>query len=298
MAANGRTVPSQASGARARRDSFGAESRGTRILVRVATWIVLAFLYVPLAIVVVYAFNGTRGQTWPPSAFTLHWFGVTFGNAQFRSALWLSIQAALGATSIALLLGSMAAFAVHRFRFFGRQAISFLLVLPIALPGILTGIALNSAINFSGIPFSLFTIMVGHGTFCIVVVYNNVIARLRRSSGSIVEASKDLGASGWQTFRFVTFPSIAIALVAGGLLAFALSFDEVIVTIFTAGSQETLPLFIYDNIRLPRNRPIVNVVALLVIAASIVPVYLAQRLTRERTGSSDVRAAPIPLSNR
>jgi putative spermidine/putrescine transport system permease protein len=258
-------------------------------LLRVATWLVMSFLYVPLAIVGVYAFNGSRGQTWPPSGFTLHWFGVAFGNAEFRSALWLSVRAAMLATAIALALGSLAAFAVHRFRFFGRQAVSFLLVLPIALPGILTGIALNSAINFSGVPFSLLTIIVGHATFCIVVVYNNVIARLRRSSGSIVEASMDLGASNWQTFRFVTLPNIATALVAGGLLAFALSFDEVIVTIFTAGSEQTLPLFIYNNIRLPRNRPIVNVVALLVVVASIVPVYLAQRLTRER--SPDVVAA-------
>jgi putative spermidine/putrescine transport system permease protein len=266
-----------------RRASTGSESRGVRILFRAATWLVLAFLYIPLAIVVVYAFNGSIGQTWPPSNFTTRWFGVTFGNAQFRSALWLSIQAALGATVLALVLGSLAAFAVHKFRFFGRQTVSFLLVLPIALPGILTGIALNSAINFAGVPFSLITIIVGHATFCIVVVFNNVVARLRRSSGSIVEASMDLGATAWQTFRIVTLPNIVTALVAGGLLAFALSFDEIIVTIFTAGSQVTLPIFIYDNIRLPRNRPIVNVVAMLVILLSIVPVYLAQRMTRERT---------------
>jgi putative spermidine/putrescine transport system permease protein len=281
---------------RRRRPSTGAESRGARILVRVATWFVLAFLYVPLAIVVVYAFNSSRGQTWPPSGFTLHWFGVTFANERFRPALWLSIQAALGATGLALVLGSAAAFAVHRFRFFGRETISFILVLPLALPGILTGIALNSAINLSGIPFSLFTIVVGHATFCIVVVYNNVVARLRRSSGSIIEASMDLGASAWQTFRLVTLPNIATALVAGGLLAFALSFDEVIVTVFTAGSQETLPLFIFNNIKLPRNRPIVNVVAVLVIVLSLVPVYLAQRLSRETRGSVAARTSPPSMS--
>ena len=268
------------------RASTGAESRLARILLRIGTWFVLAFLYIPIGIVVVYAFNGSRGQTWPPADFTLHWFSVTFQNEEFRSSLWLSIQAALGATAISLALGSLAAFAVHRFRFFGRQSISFLLVLPLALPGILTGIALNSAINFSGVPFTLLTIIVGHGTFCVVVVFNNVIARLRRSSGSIIEASMDLGASGWQTFRLVTFPSISTALVAGGLLAFALSFDEIIVTTFTAGAQETLPIFLLNNIKLPRERPIVNVVAMLIVLLSIIPVYLAQRMTRETTSET------------
>ena len=257
------------------------ESRTVRILLRVAAGLVLAFLYVPLAIVVVYAFNKARIQSWPPSGFTTKWFGVAWRNRELRSALWLSIQAAIGATTIALLLGSAAAFAVHRFRFFGREALSFVLVLPIALPGILTGIALNSAINFSGIPFSLLTIIVGHVTFCVVVVYNNVIARLRRTSGSLVEASMDLGADGWQTFRRVTLPSMATALVAGALLAFALSFDEIIVTNFTAGAETTLPIFILNNIRLPRNLPIVNVAAMVVIVLSLIPVYLAQRLIRE-----------------
>ncbi len=257
------------------------ESRGVRILLRVATWFVMAFLYVPLAIVVIYAFNSSRIQTWPPTGFTLHWFAVAWENGEVRSALWLSIQAGIGATAIALVLGSAAAFAVHRFRFFGREAISFVLVLPIALPGILTGIALNTAINTSGIPFSIATIIVGHATFCVVVVYNNVVARLRRSGGSMIEASMDLGADGWQTFRRITAPMIGTALVAGGLLAFALSFDEIIVTKFTAGAEVTLPIFILNNIRLPRNRPIVNVVAMVVILFSLIPIYLAQRLTRE-----------------
>jgi putative spermidine/putrescine transport system permease protein len=257
------------------------ESRTVRIVLRLAAGLVLAFLYIPLAIVVVYAFNKARIQSWPPSGFTMRWFGIAWRNKELRSALWLSIQAGLGATTIALLLGSAAAFAVHRFRFFGRETLSLVLVLPIALPGILTGIALNSAINFSGISFSLATIIVGHATFCVVVVYNNVIARLRRTSGSLVEASMDLGADGWQTFRRVTLPSIGTALVAGALLAFALSFDEIIVTNFTAGAETTLPIFILNNIRLPRNLPIVNVAAMVVIVLSLIPVYLAQRLIRE-----------------
>ena len=257
------------------------ESRTVRIVLRLAAGLVLAFLYIPLAIVVVYAFNKARIQSWPPSGFTMRWFGIAWRNKELRSALWLSIQAGLGATTIALLLGSAAAFAVHRFRFFGRETLSLVLVLPIALPGILTGIALNSAINFSGISFSLATIIVGHATFCVVVVYNNVIARLRRTSGSLVEASMDLGADGWQTFRRVTLPSIGTALAAGALLAFALSFDEIIVTNFTAGAETTLPIFILNNIRLPRNLPIVNVAAMVVIVLSLIPVYLAQRLIRE-----------------
>src|SRR2546426_1309461 len=234
------------------------ESRTVRIVLRVAAGLVLAFLYIPLAIVVVYAFNKARIQSWPPSGFTTKWFGVAWRNKELRSALWLSIQAGLGATTIALLLGSAAAFAVHRFRFFGRETLSLVLVLPIALPGILTGIALNSAINFSGISFSLATIIVGHATFCVVVVYNNVIARLRRTSGSLVEASMDLGADGWQTFRRVTLPSIGTALVAGALLAFALSFDEIIVTNFTAGARETPPLFIPHKTPPPRNLPLAD----------------------------------------
>ena len=123
--------------------------------------------------------------------------------------------------------------------------------------------------------------MIGHATFCIVVVYNNVLARLRRTQTSLIEASMDLGADGWQTFRYVTLPTISTALISGGLLAFALSFDEVIVTTFTAGAQNTLPLWIFGNIRLGQTLPEVNVVVLLVLAVTIVPVVLAQRLTRE-----------------
>jgi putative spermidine/putrescine transport system permease protein len=180
---------------------------------------------------------------------------------------------------------------VHRFRFFGREAISFVFVLPLALPGIITGMALNSFISYAGVSFSLLTIIVGHATFCIVVVYNNVLARLRRTQSSLVEASMDLGADGWQTFRLVTLPVIATALVAGGLLAFALSFDEIVVTIFTAGAQNTLPIWIFGNIRLGQQLPQVNVVVFFVILVTLIPVTLAQRLTRD-TGL--IRRAPAP----
>lgn len=256
-------------------------SRFSRVALTVWAMLIMLFLFVPIALIVVYAFNPSNVQSWPLHGLSTKWFSSTWNNQEMRHAFWLSVRAGLISTAIALLLGSMAAFAVHRFRFFGREAISFLLVLPIALPGIITGMALNSFINFSGIGFSLTTIIVGHATFCIVTVYNNVLARLRRTQASLVEASMDLGADGWQTFRFVTLPMIASALVAGGLLAFALSFDEIVVTTFTAGAQNTLPIWIFGNIRLGQQLPQVNVVVLFVILVSLIPVALARRLTRD-----------------
>jgi putative spermidine/putrescine transport system permease protein len=275
-----------------RRNIGGTEPTGVRTGLQVASFIVLGFLYVPLLIILLYAFNRSRSQAWPIEGLSVHWFEEAWNNQDVRGAFTTSLKAGLGATGIALVLGSLAAFAVHRFRFFGRETITFLLVLPIALPGIVTGMALASAIDIGGdlfgISFSLWTIIVGHATFCIVVVYNNVVARLRRTPSSLVEASMDLGATGWQTFRYVTLPGLMTALVAGGLLAFALSFDEIIVTNFTSGTEITLPKWIFNNLRQPRERPVVNVVAFVVVVASLVPVYIAQRLTRE-TGSSRTR---------
>jgi putative spermidine/putrescine transport system permease protein len=253
-------------------------------LVGLATIAVLVFLYVPIGIIFLYAFNGDRAQTWPIQNWTTHWFGDAFTNESIREALLLSIEVALAATAVALLLGSLASFAVHRFRFFGRDAVSFLLVLPIALPGIVTGMALNATFHTGDIPFGFLTIVIGHATFCVVVVYNNVIARLRRSSPNIEEASMDLGADTWQTFRYVTLPVVRTALLAGGLLAFALSFDEVIVTTFTAGTQETLPIWILANLRLPNQRPLVNVVAVTLIVLSAIPVYLSHRVSSDAGG--------------
>ena len=198
-----------------------------------------------------------------------------------RNALLLSLESATGATIVALVLGTLAALVVHRFRFFGRETVSLLLVLPIALPGIVTGMALNATFNTLHVPFNVWTIVAGHATFCVVTVYNNVIARMRRSSRSIEEASMDLGATTAQTFRYVTLPVVRTALVAGALLAFALSFDEVIVTTFTAGTQETVPIWILNNLRQPNQRPIVNVVAVFLVLLSLLPLYLAQRLTRD-----------------
>jgi putative spermidine/putrescine transport system permease protein len=248
-------------------------------MLRVWVALVLLFLFVPIAIVILYAFNSSNVQSWPMKGLSTRWFSVAWHDPQVRSSLWLSVKAGLLATVVALVLGSAAAFGVHKFRFFGREAVSLFLVLPLALPGIITGIALNSAFSFAGIDLSLLTIVIGHATFCIVVVYNNVIARLRRVSGSLVEASMDLGARPWQTFRFITLPSLSTALVSGALLAFALSFDEVIVTTFTAGAQNTLPLWIFGAIRLGQQLPEVNVVVLGVLVLTIIPVFISARLT-------------------
>src|SRR3954451_12763993 len=255
------------------------ETRATRIALGVWVALVLAFLYIPIGVICLYAFNASNVQSWPIAGLTTKWFSPAIHNGDLQQALGLSLKAAALATLIALVLGTAASFGVHRFRFFGREAISFLLVLPIALPGIITGMALNSFFSFWGVDLSYLTIVVGHATFCIVIVYNNVVARLRRTSSSLVEASMFLGADGWQTFRRVTLPMISTSLVAGGLLAFALSFDEVIVTTFTSGAQNTLPLWIFGKIRLGHELPEVNVVVLWVLAATILPVILAQRLT-------------------
>jgi putative spermidine/putrescine transport system permease protein len=256
-----------------------------RWLLRAATATVLAFLYIPIAVIALYAFNAERIQVWPIRQFSTQWFGSAWDNPSVRAALGLSIQVGLLSSLIAIVLGSLAAFAVHRFRFFGREVFSLALVLPIALPGIITGLALNASARTAGISFSTFTIVLGHATFCIVVVYNNVIARLRRTSRNIEEASMDLGADTWQTFRYITFPVIRTAVLAGGLLAFALSFDEIVVTTFTAGTQETIPIWIFNHLRQANQRPIVNVVALVLILLSTIPVYLASRLTTG-TGTS------------
>jgi putative spermidine/putrescine transport system permease protein len=254
------------------------ESGGLRVALRIWVGLVLAFLFLPIALIVLYAFNSSNIESWPISHFSVHWFAVAWQDAQVRSAFLLSVRVGLVATVLALLLGSAVAYALYRFRFFGREAISFLLVLPLALPGIITGIALNSFFSFTGIQLGTLTIVIGHTTFCIVVVFNNLIARLRRTPGSLAEASMDLGGRGWQTLRFVMLPMTATALISGALLAFGLSFDEVIVTVFTAGAQNTLPLWIFGAIRLGQQLPEVNAVVSIVILLTIIPVVLAARL--------------------
>jgi putative spermidine/putrescine transport system permease protein len=253
----------------------------TRVFLRIWAVLILLFLFVPILLIFFYAFNTSNIETWPIPGLTTKWFVSTWNDENVRNALVVSLQAGLAATAIALVLGSCAAFAIHRARFFGREVVSLLFVLPLALPGIITGIALNAFFSFNSISLSLATIVVGHTTFCIVVVYNNVLARLRRTQGSLVEAAMDLGANGFQTFRDITLPLISTAVVAGCMLAFALSFDEVIVTTFTAGQQQTLPIWMLGELLRPRQRPVTNVVAVFVILLTFGPILMAYYLTRD-----------------
>ena len=258
------------------------ESPLTRFFVRLGAGVTLFFIYFPLVVIALYAFNEQVTQQWPIQDWSTKWFSVAFHNESVRAALKNSVIAGLVATAVALVLGTLASLAIARYRFFGREAVTFVVILPIALPGIVTGLALQGTIEDVlgplGVRFGLATIVIGHATFCVVVVYNNVLARLRRTAGNLDEASADLGADSWQTFRYVMFPQMRTALLAGGLLAFTLSFDEIIVTIFTAGAIQTLPIWMYATLFRPTELPIVNVVALFMILLSIIPVYFAQKL--------------------
>jgi len=247
-----------------------------------ATLLVFLFIHIPIVFIILYAFS-TDEKTFqfPIPGFTLKWFGVAWERKDIWDAIWLSVQVASISTLLALILGTLATLGVYRSQFFGKEVISFLVILPIALPGIVTGISLRSAMNLFGIPFSTWTIVIAHATFCIVTVYNNVLARLRRSSHSLVEASMDLGATPFQTFRYVILPNIATALLAGGMLSFALSFDEVIVTTFTAGQQSTVPIWMLTEFIRPRQRPVTNVVAVFVIIVTTLPILAAYFLTKE-----------------
>ena len=250
----------------------------SRWALRLATGLVLVFIYLPILLIILQAFNPNRAASWPPSGFSLRWVEIALENDGLRQAMWASFVAALGATVVALVLGTLTAMAVARYRFFGRETMSFVVLLPIALPGIVTAVALRSTFTGLDVPLGMFTIIVGHATFCIVIVYNNVLARERRTARSLEEASMDLGADTLQTFRRITLPQLGTALVAGALLAFALSFDELIVTNFLAGGVKTLPIWILQNFRLANQSPVVNVAAMFAIILSIIPVYIAQRV--------------------
>lgn len=247
-----------------------------------AAWFGALYLNLPILFIVLYGFTtDDASYSFPPPGLTTQWFAVTWARADFWEALWLSMEVAFASMLIAILLGTFAAAAMYRFRFFGKEAVTLLILLPIALPGIVTGISLRSAFSLGDVPFSYFTIVLGHATFCIVVVYNNAIARLRRSSPALIEASMDLGADTFQTFRHVILPNLATALLAGGMLAFALSFDEIIVTTFTAGQQETLPIWMFSELSRPRQRPVTNVAAIFVMIITFIPILAAYYLTRD-----------------
>jgi putative spermidine/putrescine transport system permease protein len=241
----------------------------------------LLFLHLPILLIFLYAFTTEeRTYQFPPPGLTTQWFGVAWAREDIWPPLYLSLKVAAISTVLAMILGTLAAAAMARARFFGRDQISLLILLPIALPGVITGMSLRSAFGVMDIPFSTWTIVLGHATFCIVIVYNNAVARMRRLSGGILEASADLGANAFQTFRYILLPNLGSALLAGGMLAFALSFDEVIVTTFTAGQQSTLPIWMLNELVRPRQRPVTNVVAIVVFAATFVPILIAYYLTR------------------
>jgi putative spermidine/putrescine transport system permease protein len=261
-----------------------SDQQASRLL-RAAAWGGIAFLHLPILIVALYAFNTeTSAFSFPLKGFTLHWFADAWARDDMLMAAWLSIRVAVLATLLALVLGTLASLALYRRRFFGKEAVTFALILPIALPGIITGIALLAAFQTAHLDMGFWTIAIGHGTFCVVIVYNNVVARLRRMPGSLIEASMDLGADGWQTFRHVVLPQIATALLAGAILAFALSFDEIIVTTFTAGQAHTLPIWLLNQLSRPRDVPVTNVVALMVMAITMIPILGAWYLTRDTEG--------------
>ena len=255
---------------------------------KLSVWAGVLFLHIPLALIILYAFSSEdKSYVFPPPGLTTQWFAVALERQDVWDAMKLSFQIALWATAIAMVLGTLAAGALARTPFFGREAINLLLILPIAMPGVITGISLRSAYHAMDIPFSFWTIVIGHATFCVVVVYNNAVARLRRISPSLLEASMDLGANWFQTFRYVLLPQLGTALLAGGLLAFALSFDEVIVTTFTAGQQTTLPIWMLQELIRPRQRPVTNVVAVIMIALTFIPIVAAYWLTKADEDSNN-----------
>ena len=244
----------------------------------------LLFLHLPILLIFLYAFTTEeKSYQFPPPGLTTEWFAVAWNREDIWPPLWLSLRVAAMSSAMALILGTLCAAAMSRAKFFGRDSISLLIILPIALPGIITGMSLRSAFALGGIPFSTWTIVLGHATFCIVIVYNNAVARFRRLGPSLSEASADLGATAFQTFRHVILPNLGTALLAGGMLAFALSFDEVIVTTFTAGQQKTLPIWMLDELVRPRQRPVTNVVAIVVVVATFLPILGAYLLTERGT---------------
>lgn len=257
-------------------------SERSPLLLRIATWGGILFLHFPVLIIGLYAFSKEDAAfSFPPSGLTVHWFSVAAGRGDIFDAVTLSLKIASLATLLALILGTMAAAALWRRDFFGKNSLSFLLILPLTIPGIITGISLLTAFRELGLEPGFMTIVIGHATFCVVIIFNNVIARMRRISWSQIEASMDLGADGWQTFRYIVMPNLRSALLAGGMLAFALSFDEIIVTTFTAGHERTLPLWLLNQLGRPRDVPVTNVVALLVMLVTTIPILGAWWLTRD-----------------
>jgi len=259
-----------------------------RSVLRAVAYLGLAFLHLPLVFIAVYAFNTeSSGYAFPLPGVTVDWFVKAVARDDIRQAVLLSLGVAGMATLIAMVLGTLTAIALNRDHFFGKNAMTTMLIMPIALPGIVTGIALLAAFKMLDVNPGFWTIVIGHATFCVIMVHNNVVARLRRLPGRLMEASMDLGADTLTSIRHVILPQMATALMAGGILAFALSVDELIVTTFTAGSDKTLPIWLMGQLGRPRDVPITNVVALLMMLATAPLIVLAWRLTQDGDASAN-----------
>ncbi len=248
----------------------------------IASALVYAFLYLPLVVVVLYSFSATKVNAWPIKGYTLDWYRELMVDRGIHESVRLSLFVGLIAASIAVVLGTLTAFALDRYDFPGKQAIRFFVVLPIVLPGIVTGVAMLSFFTVMGWQLSRWTIIAGHATFCITLILNNVIARLGQIPRTLTEASADLGAKPWGTFWRVTFPLVRPAILAGAILAFTLSFDEVIVTFFLTGREKTLPLLIWGRLRQGIS-PEINAAATVIIIVSLAGVLLSNRLSRQAT---------------
>ncbi|MGR3315106.1 ABC transporter permease [Roseovarius indicus] len=248
--------------------------------------LVMAFLYVPIWILIIYSFNDNRTLTWPLTGFTTHWYEQLIRNEQLLTAIGNSFYVASCSTVLTLLVGVPAALALHRLRFPGKNVFRRLLLLPIALPGIVTGISMLNMFKMFGFNLSLETVILGHATALLAVVVTQVFARLQRLPKSLAEASSDLGANPLQTFIHVTLPNIRTALIGAGLLSFVLSFDEIPVTFFLTGRDNTLPMYIYSTMRRGVT-PEINAVGTIIVLMSLILIIISVVFTvRDRTSKA------------
>jgi spermidine/putrescine transport system permease protein len=247
--------------------------------------LVYAFLYLPLIVIVLYSFSAAKVNVWPIESYTLDWYRELRHDRAIIDGVKLSIRVGLTASLIAVVLGTLAGLAIDRYQFPGKATLRFLIVLPITLPGIVTGVALLSYFTLIHWELSNWTIIVAHATFCITLVMNNVVGRLSQLPRHLDEASADLGATPFQTFRRITLPLILPAVIAGALLAFTLSFDEIVVTLFVKGRDSTLPLVIWARLRRGLS-PEVNAAATVIIAVSFVLVVVSSLVARKSSARS------------
>jgi spermidine/putrescine transport system permease protein len=232
-----------------------------------------AFIYAPIAVLVAFSFGERRIPTWPLQGFTVTWYRELLGSEEIRTALRNSVVVATAATTGALLLGTPIAYAAHRFRFPGKRLLRRLVLMPLVVPGVVTGIALLTLFDFFHVTLSLGTIMVGHVTFLIAVFFTSVFARLEALGTQIERAAMDLGATEWRAFARAVLPNLRLTLIGASLLAFALSFDEIAVTFFLTGTSNTVPVLIYSMMRLGIT-PAINALATSILVLSVLLVVI------------------------